>query len=72
MKSAAIPHPHGVLHRYTTMGHWKTKILHKKGKASRTSASRAKRMGYLPPEGGWVVGNLKPEQVNATGTRTPA
>lgn len=40
----------------TGMGTWKSKIIRKQGKASRTKSSRSRLYTIVPPEGGWKGG----------------
>lgn len=56
---------------HSTMGTWKSKKIKNKAKASRTSSGLAKRIAYLPPEGGWVGGH-DAIRINATGRKVPA
>lgn len=43
--------------RYMHMGNWKAEVIKKKGKASRTSATRAKIYIAIPPAEGWPGGD---------------
>lgn len=41
----------------TSMGNWKSKIIRKKGKASRTASTPARLYVATPPIGGWKGGH---------------
>lgn len=54
-----------VLPRYMSMGHWKTKQLLKKGKASRTSSGVARVYVAFPPPEGWKGGDPRQNGMGA-------
>lgn len=68
-KGAPVIPSRDVLPRYMAMGTWKSKIIDKKGKASRTTSSPATIYVAVPPATGWPGGDPRLNGLGAKGKK---